>query len=196
MIAVPVPAGQYIYRYVVRDEENGLMKNGEYSTSIDSGKNILSSVAIFGNTTPYINFTNVLDKNVPDKRTKSDSGEYLVNPSSNPFNYDGRFLAPLFGDPLLRSADGFIMFMYDQSAITRSGYSLSWTLTAADGRDYTKHLMSAEVGKEFPGGWRRVTLKFSPSEIASDIKELKFMITVKNNLENEVETDSAMVRIE
>jgi len=182
MIAVPVPTGQYVYHYAVRDEENGLMNNREYSADIDSGKSMLSSTAVFGNTTPYINFTNVLDKNVTDKRTKSDSSKYLVNPSLNPFNYDGRLLAPLFGDPLLRSADGFVMFMYNQSAITRSGYSLSWTLTAEDGKDFTNLLIPAEDEKEFPGGWWRVTLKF--------------IITVKNNLENEVETENTMARIE
>lgn len=196
LIAVPLSSGRYIYRYAVRDEDNGLMKNSEYYANIDSGKNLLSSISVFGNTKPYINFTNILDKNIPDKKAKSDEGEYLINLSLNPFNYEGRFLAPIFGDPLLRSGEGFIMYMYNSYSVSQNGYSLSYSLSSSGGKDFTNLLKNAEPEKAFSKDWRRVTLKFSPSEIPADINELKFLITIKDASHKQIETQDITIEIQ
>jgi len=196
VVGIPLDAGEYIYRYVVRDEDNGTLKNEEYIIRIDSSKGFLSSPVVFGATDLAASFTNLLDFNNSKDQENGTVPDFILNAELNPLIYNGKLFAPLVDEPITRTQEAYLMFMYNSFQLKKNNYQVYYYLTESAAKQISFPLETVEAEKEFPSGWRRVTLKFSQSEIPSDIKELKFTVIVKDALEKQIESQNVLIKLQ
>jgi len=196
VVGIPLDAGEYIYRYVVRDEDNGTLKNEEYIIRIDSSKGFLSSPVVFGATDLAASFTNLLDFNNSKDQENGTVPDFILNAELNPLIYNGKLFAPLVDEPITRTQEAYLMFMYNSFQLKKNNYQVHYYLTGSSMKQISFPIETAEAEKEFPSGWRRVTLKFSQSEIPSDIKELKFTVIVKDALEKQIESQNVLIKLQ
>jgi len=189
VVGIPLDAGEYIYRYVARDEENGSLKNAEYIIHIDSGKGILSSPVVFGATDLAASFTNLLDFNDSKDQENETEPDFILNEELNPLIYNGKLFAPLIEEPIIRTQETYLMFMYNSFHLKKNNYQVHYYLMGSAMKQISFPIETAEAEKEFPGGWRRITLKLLLAEIPLDIKDLKFFVAVKDQTGKEIESE-------
>lgn len=196
IIGIPLEDGEYIYRYLVRDEEKGLLKSAGNAININSGRAMLSSPVVFGNAGLTASFTNLLDFKNNHNQGSEAGPDFIVDKDLNPLIYDDKLFAPLINEPIVRSEDAYLMFMYKYSSLSGAGYSLSWSLLTPDELDLSGLLIPSREEKEYPGGWRRVTLKISTFDIPPGIKNLKFVVAIKDSSGKQIESQEALIKIQ
>ena len=196
-IGSSVRDGEYNYRYLIRNSNTGDLGNSKGRIKLGLNDHLLSSSAVLQENAENQALTNLLSRDIYKIQDNEDEEPpFLFDVKLIPFIYGEKIIFPIIGQPLVKDKPAFLMFMYNFDHLKNQNFNLSYGLFDLVDNDLGVGLTQSVKEDEFPGGWRRVTLKFSPSEIPSDIKELKFTIVVKDALEKQIESQNLSIRFQ
>lgn len=187
IVGIALDSGEYFYRYAIGDEENGAIKNAEYQVYTDSGKELLSSLVLFGTAESAVNLSNLLDYEVNPAAPGGANKLFKLNPEWNPLIYGGKLITPICNEPVDRKQEAYVMFMYNAAEIQRKEYKVQYELSNTNIDTIT--FKEYEPEKSFPGGWRRVTLTLPLSKILSGTDDLEFVVSILDPSGNTVKSE-------